>query len=96
LIYTGVLGSAAQVALREQDITERLQSVFRRVLNDSSFVLPGDASSAGLRRLDSLARMHLLLEIGREFDIRFSSSEALGARSAADFLQLIRAKMGPT
>jgi acyl carrier protein len=57
------------------DVLERIQRVFRDVLDDESLELSRDTAPAGLPGWDSLAHVNTLFSVEEEFGVQFSTSE---------------------
>lgn len=74
-------------------VAEDIQNIFRRVLNSSHLVLKPEHTAWDVQGWDSLAHMHLLLEVERHFGVQFSSAESLRLKCVADLQSLVETKL---
>lgn len=76
------------------DILDRLQPVFRDVLDNPSLVVTRASSGHNVPGWDSLAHITLVAETEREFGIRFALGELETLRNVGDMVDLIAKKTG--
>ncbi len=74
------------------EITERLNDVFQDVFDDDSIQVTPQLSAKDVDGWDSLSHIRLILTIGREFKIKFSTSEIGKLQTVGDLMTLIKAK----
>jgi acyl carrier protein len=77
------------------DILERLQPVFRDVLDDPKLVVTRASSGLNVPGWDSLAHITLVSETEREFGIRFALGELETLKNVGDMVDLIQKKISP-
>lgn len=77
------------------EILQRLQPIFRDVLDDSSFVLTRESSPANVEDWDSLAQIGLITAIEKELRVRFSLGELEALKNAGDMVDLLEGKLRP-
>ena len=75
------------------DILERLQPVFRDVLDDPKLVVTRASSGLNVPGWDSLAHITLVSETEREFGIRFALGELETLKNVGDMVDLIQKKI---
>lgn len=76
------------------DILERLQPLFRDVLDDPKLVVTRASSGLNVPGWDSLAHITLVSETEREFGIRFALGELETLKNVGDMVDLIEKKIG--
>lgn len=76
------------------DILERLQPVFRDVLDDPKLVVTRASSGHTVPGWDSLAHITLVAETEREFGVRFALGELETLKNVGDMIDLIQKKLG--
>jgi acyl carrier protein len=75
-----------------QDILDRLQPLFRDVLDDPKLVLTRDSNGNTVAGWDSLAHITIVAEAEREFGVRFALGELESLKNVGDMVDLIAAK----
>lgn len=73
-------------------IDERLQAALRRVLRLPDLVVDEATQAHDVPGWDSLSHVEVLLEVQREYGIRFRSTEVIRLKSVGDLQALVRAK----
>jgi len=68
----------------------KLQNIFREVLDSPALALVPEFSVADCEGWDSVATVRLVLEVEREFGVRFTTDEVARIRKAEDFIRKIR------
>jgi acyl carrier protein len=75
------------------EILERLQPIFRDVLDKTGLVITATSSAKNIEGWDSLAHINLVSVIEQEFHIRFSLGELERLNNVGDMIVLMRTKM---
>ncbi|MEA2163908.1 MAG: acyl carrier protein [Thermoanaerobaculia bacterium] len=75
------------------DILQRLEPIFRDVLDEPSFVLTRESSPANVENWDSLAQISLITSIEKEFAFRFSVGEVQSLKTVGDMADLLERKL---
>ncbi len=75
------------------DILERLQPVFRDVLDDPRLIVTRTSSGLNVPGWDSLAHITLVAETEREFGVRFALGELETLKNVGDMVDLIEKKL---
>lgn len=76
------------------DTLSRVQEIFREVFNDDELAVTPDTTAAGVAGWDSLMHVTLVLNVEKEFGVRFSSSEVDALNSVGDLVSLIEIHAG--
>jgi acyl carrier protein len=76
-----------------QDILERLQPLFRDVLDNPKLVVTRESNGNTVAGWDSLAHITLVSETEREFGVRFALGELESLKNVGDMVDLIEAKL---
>jgi acyl carrier protein len=74
------------------NVIERLNRVFREVLEDDSIVLAPNTTAADIDGWDSLSHVQLVLAAEREFNVRLRASEIGGLENVGAFVELLERK----
>lgn len=74
---------------------ERMQSVFRDVLDDDGLVLRPEMTAADVEAWDSLMHINLIDGIEREFKVRFTTAEVTALKNVRDLMDLVEKKRAP-
>lgn len=82
----GVLLAASQSM---EDILDRLQPVFREVLEDPSLLITRESSALTVDGWDSLAHVSLIAAVEEMFSVRFALGELEELRCVGDMIDLI-------
>ncbi len=77
------------------EILQRLQPIFRDVLDDPSFELTRESSPANVPDWDSLAQISLITSIEKELRVRFSLGEVQALKNVGDMVDLLEGKLRP-
>ena len=75
------------------EILDRLQPLFREVLDSPSLVLTRESNGHNVANWDSLAHITLVSETEREFGVRFALGELEALKNVGDMVDLIQAKL---
>jgi len=74
------------------NILTRLCEVFQEVFDDDDLVVTRDTSARDVDEWDSLMHINLVLNVEKEFSVRFSSSEVAMLQNVGQLIDLIDAK----
>jgi len=77
------------------DILDRMQNVFRDVLDEDGLVLRPEMTAADVETWDSLSHINLIDAIEREFKVRFTIAEVASLMSVGDLEALVEKKRAP-
>ena len=72
---------------------EKLQEIFRDIFDDEDILLSSETTSEDIDDWDSLTHMQLIVEIEKEFNIRFTTAEIKKAENVGEFIQIIESKI---
>jgi acyl carrier protein len=75
-------------------VHDRLQDIFREVLNDPALELTDEITAGGLPGWDSLAHINVLFAIEETFGIQFLTGEFRRLESIGDLKRALAAKGG--
>ena len=81
-----------RVVVAWQELIDRLNRVFREVLEDDSIVLAPSTTAADIEGWDSLSHVQLVLAAEREFNVRLRASEIGGLENVGAFVELLERK----
>ena len=73
-------------------IYQRLTAIFRDIFEDESINLTSDLTAQGVPGWDSLSHIRLILQIQKEFGIRFSAAQTTSLKNVGELAELIRTK----
>jgi acyl carrier protein len=71
-------------------IIDRLQPIFRDILDEPDLLLTPSLSPEDCPRWDSVAHVRLVLAVEEEFGVQFSTEDVVGFGSVADFVSALR------
>jgi acyl carrier protein len=77
--------------MTDNDVYERLNRIFRDVLDDDSIVLRSDMSAKDVDGWDSMANVQLMLGVEREFGIHLSAGQIQALQNVGDLAATINA-----
>jgi len=80
-------------AMKDED-ERRLTGIFRRLFHDPGLELRAETTARDVPGWDSLNHVTLVVEIEREFGVRFASSEIAVLRSVGELRALLDSKLG--
>ena len=75
------------------EILDRLQPLFRDVLDNPSLQVTRESNGNNVPGWDSLAHITLVAETEREFGVRFALGELEGLKNVGDMVDLIESKL---
>lgn len=70
-------------------IRERVQKVFHKVFDDATIEIFDEMGAGDLDEWDSLKHIGLIVEVEKEFGVRFRNSEVARLRNVGDLLKLV-------
>ncbi len=68
---------------------DRLTDVFQDLFDDDELVITRDTTAADIEDWDSLMHVTLVVNVEREFDLTFKSSDVSKLKSVGDLMDLI-------
>ena len=68
---------------------EKIQEIFRDVLDDETLVVEDTFSQKDCEDWDSVAMVQIVLAVESEFGVKFATGEVAGIHSVADILKKI-------
>jgi acyl carrier protein len=74
------------------DTFERLQRLFRDVLDDPRLVLTPESRAETIEGYDSLVHINIISAVEQEFGVRFELEDILALQNAGDLVALIGRK----
>lgn len=74
-------------------IKERLQDIFRDVFDDDEIEIFDEMTSEDVEDWDSLTHINLILDIEKEFGIKFTTQEITKAKNVGEFMSMIEGKL---
>ena len=75
------------------DVFQKLQEIFRDVLDDEGFALTREASSSDVKEWDSLAHITIIAACEAEFSIKFELNDIGKLRCVGDIIDMIGEKL---
>jgi len=69
-----------------------MQVVFRDLFDDDTLKLRPDMTAADVEAWDSLTHINLIVDIEREFKVRFTTGEITGLKTVGDLAALVDKK----
>ena len=74
------------------DLLQRLQRLFRDVLNDPRLQLTPQSNAESIEGYDSLVHINVISAVEQEFEVRFELGDILELKNCADLMALIDRK----
>lgn len=78
--------------MTKEEITEKLQEIFRDVFDDDSIVLFDEMTSNDVEDWDSLSHINLISDIEANFHITFTTDEIVRTKNVGEFIGVIESK----
>jgi len=75
-------------------ILERVQVIFRDVLDNEDIVLSEATTADDVEGWDSLSHVLLVVEVEKQFGIQFTSREILSWKKIGDMVECLAGKVG--
>ncbi len=79
--------------MTREEITQKLQEIFRDVFDDENIVLFDEMTSQDIEDWDSLSHIQLISDIEGQFGITFTTEEIVKTKNVGDFLSVIEKKL---
>lgn len=76
----------------DDEISQRITGVFRRVLRQPELTIRSGTTAADVKGWDSLSHINLIAAIEKEFKVRFTTGEIMGLRNVGDLETIVRKK----
>ncbi len=81
--------------LTQDEVLERLQPIFRDVLDDNKLVITPKSNATNVPNWDSLAHINLIQVIESEFKVKFALGELQDLKNVGDLVHLTLKKAKP-
>lgn len=75
--------------MENQEIYERLNSVFRDVFDDESIVVKPETTANDIEDWDSLEHINLVVAVEQEFGMKFNMNEVTTMKDVGDMVKII-------
>ena len=79
--------------MKNDQILDRLQEIFRDVLNDQNLTILPKMSAEDIEDWDSLSHVNLIVSIQKDFKIKFKLGEVETLNNIGDMIELIKQKI---
>jgi acyl carrier protein len=76
------------------DVQARLERVFRHVFDDDDLVLTRATTAGDVEGWDSIMHVTLMVNVEKEFKIKFSSSEIAGLKNVGELEDIVERRTG--
>lgn len=73
-----------------EEIIEKLQIIFREVLDNDEIILSASSSAEEIEEWDSLSHIQLIVAVEKSFKIRFNSKEILSWKNVGEMTESIQ------
>jgi len=78
--------------MTQQDVLDRLQPIFRDVLDEDALVITLQSSASNTPNWDSLVHINLIDSVEREFHVKFALGEVAQMKEVGDLVDLVMKK----
>jgi acyl carrier protein len=75
--------------MTHQEITEKLQIIFRTVFSTPDIVVYDELNAEKVDRWDSLTHLTMIAEVENEFGVKFKLKELISMKNVGDMIRLI-------
>jgi acyl carrier protein len=79
--------------MEKTEILEKVQTIFRDVLENDEITLSMDMSAEDIDEYDSLAHIQLVVAIEKQFGVKFNSKEIISWQNIGQMVDSIEAKL---
>lgn len=79
--------------MEKKEILEKLQDIYRDVLDNDEIVIMGETTADDIEEWDSLAHIQIVNEVENQFCIKFTSYEITSWIDIADLVDCISSKL---
>lgn len=79
--------------MNRNEIKEKLQEIFRDVLDNEEIVISDDSTTNDIEEWTSLTQMKIITTVEQEFNIKFKLSEFMMWENVGQMLNSIEAKL---
>ena len=78
--------------MTDNEVLDRLQPIFRDVLDDESLVITPSSNATNTPHWDSLSHVNLIVSVQSEFKVKFALGELQDLKNVGDLVALIQKK----
>jgi acyl carrier protein len=79
--------------MESEEILKRVNQIFRSVLEDDSLVIENETTADDVDDWDSLNHIVLVVEIEKQFGIKFTANEILSFKDVGEMNEAIKKKL---
>ncbi len=79
--------------MEKSEILEKVQDIFRTVLDDEDIVLSEESNAEDIEEWDSLNNLLLLVQIEKTFGVKFTSSESSSWQNVGEMIDSLQSKL---
>ena len=79
--------------MNKTELIQRVEAIFKDVLDDDSIVLDETTTANDVEGWDSLTHIQLIVAIEKHYKIKFSSKEILSWKDVGEMLNAILSKL---
>lgn len=73
---------------------KKLQEIFRDVFDEKDLEITAETTAKDIEEWDSFAQISLIVDIEKEFSVKFNLEEVSELKNVGDMLELIKKKRG--
>lgn len=81
------------MTMRETEVRDRLNSVFREVFDDASIQISDGMTAKDVAEWDSLNHINLIVAVESQFRVKFTVKEVSNLANVGELVQLIHGKL---
>lgn len=78
--------------MERNEVLDRVQEVFRDVLDNEDIVLSDETTADDIEEWDSLSHIQLIVAVEKAFHVKFTSKEILSWKNIGEMVDCILAK----
>ncbi len=79
--------------MHDATLLEKVQEIFRDVLDDEEIVLEDASTADQVEGWDSLTHIQLIVAIEKKFKVKFTSKEILSWKNVGELLDCLQSKL---